>query len=420
MPTIELPQLHRGQARVYNHASRFTVIQCGRRWGKTVFGEVIISIPAIEGEPVSWFAPTYKYLQDVWREMTAALRPIIKKADSQEKRIELTTGGVIDFWTMDTSDPGRGRKYKRVVIDECGIVKGLLDTWQAAIRPTLTDLKGDAFFLGTPKGRREFHQLFQRGEQGQADWSCHRGKTVDNPLIDPSEVESARRDLPEHVFRQEYEGIPADDAGNPFGASAIAACVRTPDPAPVVVWGVDLAKSEDWTVAVGLSSAGGVVAFHRWQAPWSTTIARLAQIVGHTPALVDSTGVGDPIVEQLQAVCPSIEGFHFSSASKQRIMEGLAVAIQRSAVAFNEPVLQSELESFGYEYTKTGVRYSAPAGLHDDCVCALALAVSHLPNTGELRLSVVSGGLIADKEPVDVIDFDGMARMAQERFARGT
>jgi hypothetical protein len=181
---------------------------------------------------------------------------------------------------------------------------------------------------------------------------------------------------------------------------------------------VDLAKSEDWTVAVGLLASGGVVALHRWQSPWSTTISRLSQIVGSTPALVDSTGVGDPIVEQLQAVCPTVEGFQFSSSSKQKIMEGLAVAIQRGAVSFNDEVLRSELESFGYEYTRTGVRYGCPSGLHDDCVCALALAVSHLPNTGDVRASVVSGHL-ADNEAQEVIDYDKIAREALDRYTRG-
>lgn len=400
-------------------AARFNVLQCGRRWGKTTFGEVVMCIPAIQGQPIAWFAPTYKYMLDVWRDVSRDLRSIVRKADQQEKRLELTTGGVIDFWTMDTQDPGRGRKYKRVVIDECGIVRGLLDTWRAAIRPTLTDLRGDAFFLGTPKGRREFHQLFQRGEQKDEGWASFRGRTIDNPLIDPAEVEAAKRDMPLHVFLQEYEGIPADDAGNPFGVAAIQACCRTPDPSPVVVWGIDLAKSEDWTVAVGLSASGGVVAFHRWQAPWSTTINRLAELVRDTPSLVDSTGVGDPIVEQLQAVCPAVEGFHFSQTSKQKIMEGLAVAIQRQTVAFDEPVLRSELESFGYEYTRTGVRYSAPVGLHDDSVCALALAVSHLAQSVSPTATTVQGRLLADKAEIDIVDFDAMAREAASRFAQG-
>jgi hypothetical protein len=96
------------------------------------------------------------------------------------------------------------------------------------------------------------------------------------------------------------------------------------------------------------------------------------------PALVDSTGVGDPIVEALQRRERGVyEGFKFSATSKQQIMEGLAMALQRRALAIYDPVLLSELESFEYEYTRTGCRYEAPAGFHDDGVCALALAQHH-------------------------------------------
>jgi hypothetical protein len=90
-------------------------------------------------------------------------------------------------------------------------------------------------------------------------------------------------------------------------------------------------------------------------------------------ASVDSTGVGDAVLESLQAGGRrNFEGFHFTSASKQQIMEGLAVAIQKQEIGFPDGVIVNELESFEYEYMRTGVKYSAPSGMHDDCVCALA------------------------------------------------
>jgi hypothetical protein len=141
---------------------------------------------------------------------------------------------------------------------------------------------------------------------------------------------------------------------------------------------VDLAKSQDWTVAVGLDANGSVVALERWQGQWAETRQRLAQLIGDTPALIDSTGVGDPIVEDLQRELPCVEGFKFTSGSKQQLMEGLAAWIQQGRVRITDGWLRSELEAFGYEHTRTGVRYEAPAGMHDDGVCALALAVRHL------------------------------------------
>jgi hypothetical protein len=114
--------------------------------------------------------------------------------------------------------------------------------------------------------------------------------------------------------------------------------------------------------------------FERFQHDWNTTKRIIKQTVGNTIALIDSTGVGDGIVEDLQQTCPNIEGFKFTSESKQRIMEALAVSIQDKSIKIIGGVLQDELESFEYIYSSRGVKYSAPTGLHDDTVCALALA----------------------------------------------
>jgi hypothetical protein len=371
---IEIDRPHTGQVRVMRDRKRFNVIRCGRRWGKTTFGEIVGCETALAGQNLGWFAPTYKYLLEPWRDFCRILRPAIASKNEQEKRIELVTGGVIDFWSTDTDDPARGRKYHRVVVDECGIMSNLLEVWMAAIRPTLTDYRGDAFFLGTPKGRRQFAELFARGEQGREDWASFAAKTIENPRIDPAEIEAARRDLPEDVFRQEFEGIPADDGGNPFGMAAIAECVAPMSKEKPIAFGVDLAKSHDWVWVIGLDEQWRVCVSERWQADWRTTRERINAIIGTTPASIDSTGVGDPIVEDLQRV-GNYEGFKFTQQSKQQIMEGLASKIQQRAIGFPDGILRSELESFEYEYTRTGVRYTAPTGLHDDGVCALALAV---------------------------------------------
>jgi len=82
----------------------------------------------------------------------SATRDIAEKVEKQERRIVLITGGTIEFWSLDTADPGRSRKYARVIIDEAGIVRDLEAAWNEAIRPTLTDYRGDAWFLGTPRG----------------------------------------------------------------------------------------------------------------------------------------------------------------------------------------------------------------------------------------------------------------------------
>ena len=144
-----------------------------------------------------------------------------------------------------------------------------------------------------------------------------------------------------------------------------------------VVWGWDLAKSTDWTWGIGLDEDGNVCRSERWQSPWEETLKRIVNRTGDIPALVDSTGVGDAIIEFLAKAGTNYEGFKFTSSSKQQLMERLAVAIQQKQITFPEGLLLNELLSFEYVYTRTGAQYSAPTGLHDDGVCALALAVYH-------------------------------------------
>lgn len=391
---LKLPEPHPGQQKVASEAKRFNVLECGRRWGKTTFGLNKVVEPAIDGKPVAWFAPTYKTMAEQWKDVEKMLAPIIASKNKVEQQIRLITGGVIDFWSLDDPDSGRGRKYARVIVDEASIIRQLEEAWQATIRPTLTDFQGDAWILGTPKGRRFFHQLYERGQQGRKGWASWRAATVTNPFISPEEVAEAERDLPDHIFKQEYLGIPADDGGNPFGIDSIRRCVMAEDEPTdgVAFFGIDLAKSQDWTWVVGLDSNGREVISERWQGDWSRTRARVLSLINGWPTLIDSTGVGDPIVEDIQKVRNQVKGFKFSSSSKQQLMEGLSLAIQGGDVRFRDPLLIGELESFEYEYKAGGrVVYQAPQGLHDDGVCALALAVE-CKRSSPGRLAMASGG----------------------------
>lgn len=378
---MALPRLHTGQirrrARILEKRARFVVTMCGRRWGKTIDGEEWIIDGALAGERCGWFAPTYKYITEVWDGMTNRLRPVIKSENKQERRIELITGGVIEFWTLDTPDPGRSRKYHRVVVDEAGIVRNLTTIWQQAIRATLTDYRGSAWFYGTPKGRtHDFSTLFAKGESEGDGWLSFRAPTRENPYIPQDEIEAARRDMPEAAFLQEFEGVPADDGANPFGLTAIAQCIKEQSTEPPVVWGWDFARAQDWTVGVGLDAYGNVCRFERWQGkPWGETRREVTRLTGQVTCVGDSTGLGDVVVESLQANGVPMMGYLFTAKSKQTLMQRLANAIQNRQVTIPDGVIRSELETFSYEYTAHGVRYTAPEGLHDDCVMALALAV---------------------------------------------
>lgn len=376
---ITLPRPHQAQEKVLSEAKRFNVLDCGRRWGKSVLAINLLSETALSGYPAGYFAPTYKLLEGTYKEAINILEPIVsRKHDNQF--IELITGGLIEFWSLDNPNAGRSRKYKRDVIDEAAFVKYLWEAWTTAIRPTLTDLIGDAWFMSTPRGKNDFYKLYQRGISGEANWMSWQMPTNTNPYIDLNEIEDARRDLPEAAYNQEYLALFSDNVANPFGMEYIKMAIRKISNDPPVVFGVDLAKSHDWTVVTGLDKSGRVCFFERWQSDWGQTRDRVIRIIGNKPAFIDSTGVGDPIAEDIRRQCKMAEGFHFTSTSKQQIMEGLAHGIQNKKITILAGIMQDELESFEFVYSRTGVKYSAPEGLHDDCVCSLALAYHRLNN----------------------------------------
>jgi hypothetical protein len=222
------------------------------------------------------------------------------------------------------------------------------------------------------------YQLARKAESGEPDMAYHKivaSDAVEAGVLDQKEIDDAESILPHDVFRELYYCEPSDDGGNPFGLAAIQRCIAPLGTGPPVVWGFDLAKHRNYTVGIGLGGDRTVVAFQRWRTDWRNTRARVKAMIGGAPCLIDSTGVGDPIVEELQRECPAVEGYQFTAQSKQRLMEGLAVAIQNQEVRFPEGPIVSELESFEHEITRTGVKYLAPEGMHDDCVDALALAV---------------------------------------------
>lgn len=250
---------HSGQKAILSGGSRFKVARCGRRFGKTMLATEWLGLmpgSALDGWPVAFFAPTYKILLDVWEDMKRTLQPITKRSNKSDMRIDLITGGKIDFWTLEDKNAGRSRKYKRLVIDEAAHARLLQEAWERAISPTLTDFLGEAWFISTPNGINYFHELYRKGDDpGQPDWQSWHLPTSCNPHIRPEEIERYREDLPELVFRQEYLAEFVT-----FGAGMIRPEMIVMEPAPrglETVLGVDLAISEkqtaDFTAIAALS-----------------------------------------------------------------------------------------------------------------------------------------------------------------------
>jgi len=342
-----------------------------------------------EGQNFWWVAPVADQANIAFDRMRNYLpRSGVYTANLTSKVLTLANGARIWFKSADKPDSLYGEDVYAAVVDEASRVKD--GSWHA-VRSTLTATQGKVRIIGNVKGRKNwFYALSRRAQSGQEGYSYSKltaYDAVEAGVLKLEEVEDAKAALPEHVFRELYLAEPADDGGNPFDVKRIDACatlaeVTTNNP---IVWGWDVAKSVDWTVGIGLDQYGQVCRFERFQKPWAETIASIREITGDITAIVDSTGAGDPIADALQrGSAGNFTAFHFSQSSKQKLMEGLALAISKSQIKIvKDSVLHQELLDFEYIYTQTGVKYSAPAGCHDDTVCALALAV-HGMNAPEI------------------------------------
>lgn len=334
-----------------------------------------------------WVAPVHGQAKIAYRRMKLMFAPLGKlvRTHDSDQTITLPNGAVLWFKSGEKPDNLYGEDVYAAVLDEASRMRE--DSW-FAVRSTLTATRGPIRIIGNVKGRKNwFYNLARKAQAGDPEMYYDKLTAYDAVgagILDKAEVEDARKMLPEAVFNELYLAEPTEDGSNPFGIAAIGKCLmdRLVND-QTAAKGVDLAKSIDYTVKIGLAREHRrMTQFDRYQKSWETTTEDLAKWIGMTPTTIDDTGVGNPIVERLQKGRSNVTGYTFSPSSKQRLMEGLVLAISQSAEAgiqwiYRGPgdVLKNELEAFEYVYTKTGVRYSAPEGQHDDTVMALALAV---------------------------------------------
>ena len=370
---VKLPNPHYAQKQILDSKARFITVMAGRRFGKSLISQTECIEQAIYGKRVAYITPTYGLAKVFFDDLALLIPDNIAVSNKSDLTFKFITGGIIRFFTGERLDNLRGLKFHLVIIDEASFINDLENGWNNSIRPTLTDFKGKAIFISTPRGKNFFYSMYLRGKEGNPNYESFKFTTYDNPHIDPTEIDEARNQLPKPVFEQEYLANPSENAANPFGIDGIKSCIAPLSANPIQCLGIDLAKYNDWTVITGIDSMGNVCYFERFQSDWGNTINKIKNLP-RVPTIVDATGVGDPIAEELQRAGLDVEAFKFTSQSKQELMLGLQSAIHQKKIHYPDGVIVDELCLIEYQYSATGVKYSAPQGFHDDCVMSLALA----------------------------------------------
>lgn len=201
--------LHPTQKQIARDTHRFRVIDCGRRWGKTTY-----AIEEIKGKALSkssricYIAPTYQQSRDIaWEMLKHELRPIITNVNESRLELKVRTiqngESLIALRGWEAIETLRGQAFDLLVVDEVASMRNFWTGWQEVLRPTLTDSKGDAIFISTPKGFNHFYTLFEK-EKNDNDYKSYRFTSYDNPYISKEEIDKAKLELDENQFAQEY------------------------------------------------------------------------------------------------------------------------------------------------------------------------------------------------------------------------
>jgi hypothetical protein len=217
--TVKLQELHAKQVeigRAFNEHD-LVVVRCGRRFGKTTLFERCAAKWAYQGLRVGWFGPTYKLNLPTYKRVLQTISPVTVSKSKIDQIIETQKGGCVEFWTLQDEDAGRSRFYDRVIVDEASLVpKGLRETWEQSIRPTLLDRRGKAMMAGTPKGVDPDNFFYQACTDKTLGWVEFHAPTASNPKLDPDAVAKLILEYPALVYQQEFLAEFVDWRGSAF------------------------------------------------------------------------------------------------------------------------------------------------------------------------------------------------------------
>jgi len=389
---------HQGQKKVIDKIKDFRirdiVLVCGRRWGKSLLmGFTAIREMVIPNRKVWIVAPTTDLTQKVF---TYLIQFIGKLYEPKEYKITtkpypkllMANGSYIECKTADNPVSLIGDEVDLLIIDEAARLAPMI--YERELAATTMTRKGRTIFISTSRGKNWFHTKYRQVE-GEETGFVFNAPSSDNPLNTQEELEKLKRILPEAIFNQEYLAQFIESGIELFrGVDEIvnSDCYEEPKSEHRYILGVDLGRVNDWTVLTVIDrQTHKVVHWERFnKIDWKLQKDRVVVVAkkyNRARVIIDSTGVGNPISQELIREGLSVDDFVFTGSnsktgrSKKDLIDKLSIYIQEGSIFIpNESILINELKSYAMELTEAGnLTYSAPTGMHDDAVCSLALSV---------------------------------------------
>lgn len=373
---------------------KYIVLTTGRQWGKTMMGVNMILKWALtkQNQKCMWVSPIYKQSKNAFEILTKALggTPVLKKEPNiSELEITLINGSRILFRSAERPDGLRGHTLDYLIVDEAAFIKD--EVWDKVLKPTVLVKGKKVLFISTPKGKNFLYSLNQRGlDPDQKSYLTLRGTSYDTPFISADELNEARQTLPEEVFKQEIMGEFIDSGGEVF-KDLDQYCIlkewSSKSSGRKYYGGLDLGRSEDYTVLTIMDDTGKVVYIYRDRhKSWDELVGNIVRICKEYDCQlgIEVNSIGDVIYEQVRNKYNKVHPFVTTTSSKTNIIEDLIYASNERSIQVPTselfPALYNELKVFTFEYNpKTrNIRYGAMSGHHDDCVMSLAICYNTL------------------------------------------
>lgn len=401
MQTVELtlPRLYPLQREIMDSPARRKVICAGRRGGKTILAAYMAVDTLMRGKRVLLSSTSQDQADVFWEYIVDWLAPLLTTGHlykNEVKRIVKLGQGQIQVKTGRNPDALRGGMADLLVLDECAYLDP--DAWRKVGAPMLTDNDGTAVFISTPARRNWFFELYQQAAADETvRWQAWHFTTHANPHLPETALEALVADMTEADYQQEIEARFLEGQGSVFRyVDERCTAQRAAHYPGRFVAGLDWAQAHDYTAIVVIDADKRVVVdMDRFNGiDWSLQRGRVRAMFDKwrlSEIVAESNSIGGPNVEALQREGLPVRAFETTAVSKPPLIESLVLAFDRGEiVALNDPVLKGELMAYERTVTATGrSQYSAPDGLHDDTVVALALAWHGVTNTREMIVDFV-------------------------------
>lgn len=372
------------------HPAKTKILAMGRRWGKTVLGGVVTMNVLRQHGRVAWIVPEYKNGRALWRYAANVCAGPAQAGyidiSKSERVITTHGGGFFGIYSADNIDSIRSEAFHVVVRDEAArqAEEGLQD----AVIPTLADYNGERLDISSPKGKNYFYTEFMAGLSNGKDMASWTAPTYanPNPNIQKAFAEIKRRSevglYSKRSFEQEWMAKFVEDGALFQNVEACATSTRELYQAGHIYGiGADWARAAggDYTVfsVLDANTKRQVELIRMAGAPFDQQVAQLEALskqYGNADIMAEYNSMGGPLVEQMQMRGLPVTGFVTTSASKHEIITALELALDRKEIGIlPDPVQLQELSAFE-RIERAGLpAYSAPEGMHDDTVIALAL-----------------------------------------------